>query len=223
MRFTSLVIILSICLSVGIKAQNIDDFTKDMKIVFSEGFSGKSIKLFDFSHPQNWMLVENGKSGKALKCKQIDVGDDPKSIAEMAFVKGLELNDCVVEFNFLQKGQDFSMRDVCLIFNYVDSLNYQYVQAASVISKTSHNFFTVVNGKVTKTGTALNSGMIWNYEKWQKIQFVRLKSVGKTQLFVDDQLVLETTADTNLGGIFGIGSYGSEIKIDNLKIWTPKE
>ncbi|MFT3740682.1 MAG: hypothetical protein QM786_18175 [Breznakibacter sp.] len=193
-----------------------------MKIIFSDSFSEKSLGLYQFSDSSQWVVTKNGKSGKDMKC--MGGGADLSKTfipSEMALIKGLEVGDFVMEFDFVQRGKDFNLRDVCVIYGYADANTFYFAQAASEETKYTHNTFSVENGKPRKIGTSRNQGVLWDYEKWQSVVLVRQTATRSVQLYVDGQLVVETAADEGRSGLIGIGTFGSEFKVDNLKVWAP--
>lgn len=207
----------------NINGQAPKSVTEGMKAAFSDSFSEKSLELYQFSDSAQWVVTKNGKSGKDLKCLG-GQNDLTKTFAptQIALINGFEASDFVMEFDFVQRGKDFTLRDVCVVFGYTDTDNFCFAQAASEETKYTHNVFCVENGKPRKIGSSKNQGVLWDYEKWQSVVLVRQSAAKTVQLYVDGQLVVESGADESKPGLIGIGTFGSEFKIDNLKVWTPQ-
>lgn len=214
-------LILLCFLPIGVLAQETKPLTKDMKQLFADGYADKSLSNYAFSDPTQWMITKNGQSGKDMKCLGGQLkGSRAYAPIEVAFLNGVELADFVMEFDFLQRGKDFSLRDLCVVYAFADSLNYNFVQAASEEDKNTHNVFSVQNGtRPRKIGTTHNQGVVWGYEKWHQITIVRQTAEKSLKLFVDGELVVESTNDVDRSGKIGIGTFGSEFKIDNLEVW----
>lgn len=203
-------------------AQSPKSYTEGLKTVFSDGFSGKSLELYQFADSTKWVVTKNGKSGKDLKFTG-ETNDLSKTFVpnNIALIKGVELDDFVMEFDLIQRGKNFSLRDICVVYGYTDANNFCFAQAASEENKHTHNVFCVDGGRARKIGTAQNQGVLWAYEKWQTVMLVRQSDTKSVKLFVDGQLVVETSADESKPGLIGFGTFGSEFKIDNLKVWAP--
>jgi len=224
MRFAALLVLLAI---VGIcqplKAQDIKTLLKGYHVAFNEGFGDKSKSNFIFSDSTRWLITKNGTPGKDIKCTSpktdLTVATHP---TQYAIIKDVMAGDFVMEFDFMQKGRDFTLRDVCVLYAFKDSSNYSFVQAASEETKLSHNVFVPQAGSWRKVGKATNKGFVWAYEKWHAIRVVRQTLNHTLELYIDNILVVSTNADTDGVGQLGIGTYGSDFKIDNLKVWMPE-
>lgn len=204
-------------------AQDVKELTREMKLVFSDAFSEKSTADYQFVDTARWIITQNGKSGKDLKCSGIKVVDDAERLAlpvEWALVGQIMAGDFVMEFDFLQRGKHFGVRDVCVIYGFTDAENYGFAQASCEEGRHSHGVFDVTGGLPEKIGVNHNKGVVWDYEKWQRIVVVRLVGQKSVKLYVDGVLTVETDADKGSVGRLGVGTYGSEFKIDNLKVWA---
>jgi hypothetical protein len=222
---TSKHILLLIALFIGINkaaAQDIKALKKNHTQIVDDGISTKSPSQYTFTHPDKWVLTENGKSGKDLKFiggdKPVASQRQPQEI--MLIHSHDKLGDVIVEFDFLQRGRDFSLRDVCVIYGHINDSTYCYAQAASEEGRYSHNIFKLADGKTQKIGKAIAPPVVWKYQKWHHITVIRDLSNHSVQMFVDETLVLSTDTDEDFVGKIGIGTYGSEFKIDNLQVWS---
>jgi hypothetical protein len=218
MRFFLLILLwvpLSVC------AQDVKQLTRNLKQLFSDGISEKSLANYTLSDSSQWVLTKNGKTGRDIKCMGgTPVGGLTVKPKVFALINNITVGDFVMEFDFLQRGKDFGLRDLCVVYAYSDSVNYCFAQAASEEDRYVHNVF-VVNGNARpkKIGTAYNKGVVWGYEKWHKVTVVRQTNSNTVKLFVDGELVVETINDPGLSGQLGFGSFGSEFKIDNIVVW----
>lgn len=223
MRFAALLVLLAV---VGIcqplKAQDIKTLLKGYHVAFNEGFGDKSKSNFIFSDSTRWLITKNGTPGKDIKCTSpktdLTVASHP---TQYAIIKDVMAGDFVMEFDFMQKGRDFTLRDLCVLFAFKDSANYSFVQVASEETKLSHNVFVPQAGSWRKVGKATNKGFVWAYEKWHAIRVVRQTLNHTLELYIDNNLIVSTNADTDGIGQLGIGTYGNDFKIDNLKVWLP--
>lgn len=203
-------------------AQDIKTIKKTHTQIVDDGMSDKSLAQYTYTHADKWLITENGKSGKDLKFiggdKPVAAQRQPQEI--MLIHSHDKVGDFIVEFDFFQKGRDFSLRDVCVIYGHINDSTYCYAQAASEEGRYSHNIFKLADGKTQKIGKAIVPPIIWNYQKWHHITVIRNVAARSVQLFVDDALVLATDTDEDIAGKIGIGTYGSEFKIDNLQVWS---
>lgn len=207
-----------------LQGQDLKTIKKTYTPVVSDGMSEKSLAFYSFTHADRWLLTENGKSGKDLKFKggSLPVADQRQPQELMLIPSTDNTGSFAMAFDFFQKGRDFSLRDVCVIFGYQNDSTYFYAQAASEMSRYSHNIFKLANGQTHKIGKNLTPAVIWNYEKWHHIVVIRDIDSHSIQLFIDNTPILQSDADEATLGQIGIGTYGSEFKIDNLEVWTPK-
>jgi hypothetical protein len=221
-HFIVLLSIATIFFTQHTQSQDYKTLTKTYKQAFSESFSDRSPQLFDLSDTTKWLVTKNGNPGKDFKCtgSKVDLNRATHP-TQYAIIKGVDAGDFVMEFDFMQKGRDFTLRDLCVLYAFADSANYHFAQVASEETKLTHNVFAFNDGYWRKTGNSLNKGVVWSYEKWHNIKIIRQIAKHTIQLLVDDAVVVESSSDTDKTGRLGIGTYGSEFKIDNLKVWLP--
>ncbi|MBN2166377.1 MAG: hypothetical protein JW717_08890 [Marinilabiliaceae bacterium] len=211
-----------ICFTIPVFSQDIKSLTENYEIAVSESFNEKSISKFSFTHPSNWMITKNGKSGKDLKCF---LGINNKINAFFPYETALlneNFGNFIMTFDYMQNNKSFTVRDICVLFGYQDSTHYYYAQAAADNNKYCHNIFKVNNDRPVQIGNNFNKGVVWNYQKWHNITIIRNIENPKVELYIDGELILESSEPNGKEGKIGFGTYGSSFKIDNLKIWIPK-
>ena len=220
----SLLILSLLFINSIIYSQDIKVLTEDCEVALSDGFNEKSLNDYQFTDQSHWLITKNGESGKDLKCV-FDFNDVPNEYfpSEVAFLTNRLYGDFIMEFDYLQKNREFTIRDICVLFGYQDSTHYYFAQAASKDGKYNHNIFKVENDRPVKIGESKNRGVIWNYQKWSHIVVVRKIEVPLLELYIDGELILSSSSDNGSEGKLGFGTYGSGFKIDNLKVWVPKE
>jgi len=200
-----------------------DDAFKSYQEVYSQSFSKeKSIKAFDFSNESKWLISNNGKSGKALKC--LGAGSYQCSHggpAIVAVLKAYELSDFVLEMDVMQNGKDYSLLDFCIFFDIKDTAHYCYAQLASKADKKTHNIFMVDGEKPKRMGASLEDGIVWGMKQWQYVRMEHVASSKTVKVYFNDKLVFELSSDRFLSGHIGFGSTNSAIKIDNFKLRAP--
>lgn len=214
----------SILLSgLNVYGQDIKELTQKYQVAFFDGFKEKSLANYEFTNSANWVITKNGESGKDIKCAfGIGTQANDHFPLEIALIKDINLGDFIVEFDYLQKNRNFSIRDICILFGYQDSTHYYFAQASSDAGKYSHNVFKVDEDRPVAIGENLNEGVVWNYQKWHHIVLIRNTASSKVELYIDDELILKSNKSNGGEGRIGFGTFGSGFKVDNLKIWTPE-
>lgn len=223
-RFIHFVILIALThLLAPLWAQDLKNIKKTHQLLFEDAFNDQSRQLYRFSTPDQWVVTDNGKSGKDLKYlgAKRPAGEQMHP-CEFMLLPHEAIGAFVMTFDFFQRGRDFSLRDVCVVYALTNDSTYAYAQAASEQGRFSHNIFTRTDGQTQKLGTTTAPPVIWSYEKWHRVTAIRDTAIGSLQLWIDNALILETTRDTPTTGRIGIATYGSEFKIDNLKVWVPK-
>ncbi|TAJ12050.1 hypothetical protein DMA11_14285 [Marinilabiliaceae bacterium JC017] len=208
--------------AVSLSAQTPVKLSKDYKVVYSQGFSKeKDLKDFEFTDRDRWLVSQNGKSGKCLKClgkgNYVSAHAGPEI---MAVLKGYEWTDFVMELDVMQNGKDYSLLDICILFGIKDADHFYYAQLASRADRKSHNVFVMKGDKPQRIGTCHNKGVIWGINKWHHVRVERLQATKTVRVFLNDELVLETDSDPFEPGLIGFGSFDDACKVDNLRIWA---
>ncbi len=193
------------------------------KTIYSQNFSkSKSTDDFEFSDASKWLISKNGKSGKSLKC----LGEGEYKNAHggpsvVAVLKGIELDDFILEMEVVQKGTDYGLLDFCVFFGIQDVEHYCYAQIAGKADKKTHNIFMIDGAKPKRIGEKHNEGVIWGVNKWNHIKIERSKQDKIVKVYFNEELVLETADDPFMTGLVGFGSSSSALKVDNIKISAP--
>jgi hypothetical protein len=107
-----------------------------------------------------------------------------------------------------------SWDDVAIIFNYVDSNNYYFVQFNESNNSTANGIFKVVNGTSTelKDFTLLTTASSTLYN-------IKIEKIGNTITVSRNGTVMGSASDSGLtGGKVGFGALNNNAAFDNLKV-----
>ena len=113
--------------------KDIKTIKKTATLICDDGISDKSLNYYTFTNASKWLLTANGKSGKDLKYLggELPVANQHSPQEMMLLTSNESIGNFLIEFDFFQKGRDFSLRDVCVVYGLQNDSTYFYAQAAS--------------------------------------------------------------------------------------------
>ena len=195
--------------------------------VYAQDFENPdSIKDFRFTTPEKWQLTNSPDGGSALEF--LGPGNyTPKvrSPLVIGMISDKMFGDFVLEADLLQTGKEYGHRDMCLFYNIQDPSHFYYTHIATKADPHAHNIFIVNDQPRTAIAQKTTEGIDWGKNLWHKVRIERTLADGSIKVFYDDMHEpIMLAEDKTFGtGYIGFGTFDDSGRIDNIKIYAPKE
>lgn len=194
-----------------------------MPLIFEDDFSAGSDK-WEMTDSDAWKVVEDG-GNQVLDLQRSSVYEpevrSPKSIA---WVKGLNVGDFVLEVDAKQTGREYGHRDLCFFFGKRDASHFYYVHLATKADAHANSVFLVNGAPRVSIASQRTDGTDWGGDVWHKIRIVRTVDSGRIEVFFDDMTKPVMTAEDKnfVSGTIGLGSFDDVGRFDNVRVWAKK-
>jgi hypothetical protein len=192
-----------------------------MKLAFSEDFSGGKGR-FETTDDASWDIVSfEGNPAIALNKRVSKYAPKVRSPHNIALVKDLEADDCVITFRVRSTADPGNHRDCCIFFGYRDPEHFYYVHLGAKPDPASGQIM-IVDGAPRRPLTKNEKPVPWD-DAWHVVKLVRTGGTGAIAVYFDDmQTPLMAVEDrTFRKGRIGIGSFDDMNAFDDVKIYTP--
>jgi hypothetical protein len=191
------------------------------KLAFEDSFGEGSLEKFIFTDASAWQLVEedgNTVLGLTGESKYMPLVRSPRNIA---WVKGFEAQDFILEVKAKQTGREYGHRDLCFFFGRQDVTHFYYVHLASVADDHANSIFLVDGKPRVSIAEKRTDGTKWT-DGYHQIRIKRSYDSGLIEVFFDDmESPVMTAVDRHFGmGMIGLGSFDDVGNFDDLKIYV---
>ena len=188
-----------------------------MKLAFSEDFSGGKGR-FETTDDTSWDIVPfEGNPAIALNKRVSKYAPKVRSPHNIALVRDLEADDCVITFRVRSTADTGNHRDCCVFFGYRDPEHFYYVHLGAKPDPASGQIM-IVDGAPRRPLTKNERPVPWD-DAWHVVKLVRTASTGGIAVYFDDmQTPLMSVEDRTFGkGRIGIGSFDDMNAFDDVR------
>ena len=199
----------------------------DYQLLFKEDFEDKgALRHFEMTDPSAWKLakIDGNKSLELFGASEYE--PRVRSPRNIAMISDQQFGSFVMEADVMQTGREYGHRDMCFFFGMKDASNFYYTHLASAPDPHAHNIFLVNDEPRVAIATKISDGIDWGEtSQWHKVKLERSVEEGTIKVYFDDMdtPIMEAT-DTHFGsGYIGFGSFDDTGRIDNIKVWGPKQ
>jgi len=190
-------------------------------LVFEDDF-GKGLDRWEFTDPKAWKIVEEEGNSVLALVRPSRYEPSVRSPKSIAWIKGLDVGDFVLEVDAKQTGREYGHRDLCFFFCKQDESHFYYVHLATAADDYANSVFLVNGAPRVSIAKERTSGTDWGSNVWRKIRIRRTVADGHIEVFFDDMdtpvMIAEDTTFTS--GPIGLGSFDDIGRFDNLRIWA---
>ena len=192
-----------------------------LPVIFVEDFENGAGR-WEPTDPAAW-TVGDGKDGKEY-CLVASSAYEPevRSPKSIAWIKGLEVSDFVLEVEMKQTGKEYGHRDLCLFFGKQDASHFYYVHLATKADEHATSIFLVNGEPRVSIAQKRTDGTDWgSNESYHTVRVVRETGQGSIKVYFDDMTepVMTTTDRTFTSGAIGLGSFDDVGCFDNVRVW----
>jgi hypothetical protein len=197
---------------------------KGYHLIYQQDFAKKeAINDFEFSDINAWRMSEKA-SGTLELFEASEYQPRVRSPHNIAMLKGLWLEDFILEVDLAQTGKEYGHRDLCLFFGMKDASNFYYVHLATKADDHANNIFLVNDEPRVKIAEKTSTGTDWAAQgSWHKVRIERVVNTGSIKVYFDDfeTPVMEATDQHFDFGTIGFGSFDDTGLFDNIRIYAP--
>ena len=223
--------ILSIAFAVAVAVQQFvfaadDHVPKGYKMLYEQTFeSPEALKDFVMTDGKAWKFSKEEKGGALELAAQSEYKPEVRSPVNIALIKDKVFGDFVLEADLIQTGKEYGHRDMCLFFGFQNPKQFYYTHMATKADPNAHNVFIVNNEPRKNFAKTTTTGVNWGLNIWHKVRLERKLADGTIKVYFDDMTIpIMVAEDKTFGpGFIGFGSFDDTGKVDNIKIWGPKE
>lgn len=212
-----------LCLAADTAPERPAGIPDDYQLVYRQDFAdAKAIADFVFTDPSCWAVAEvGGRKGLAYTGKA-DYKPKVRSPLMIGLLKGLKVQDFVLEADIRQTGKEYGHRDACIFYGFTDPSHFYYTHIATKADPHAHNIFLVDDAPRTAIAAETTKGVDWGKDVWQHVRLVRRGSDGTIEVYYEDMSKPVMTAkDTNFGwGWVGFGTFDDEGIVTNVRLWA---
>lgn len=216
--------ILSVAVAQAITWAADPQLPKGYKLLYEQAFEKpESIKEFQMTDVAAWKYSKEEQGGALELAAQSNYKPEVRSPVNIALIKEKVFGDFVLEADFIQTGEEYGHRDMCLFFGFQKPTRFYYVHLATKADPNAHNIFIVNDKPRTNIAKTATGGVNWGLNIWHKVRVERKLSDGSIKVYFDDLTIpIMVAEDKNFGeGYIGFGSFDDTGKVDNIKIWGP--
>ena len=199
----------------------------DYQLVFKEDFEDKNaLKRFEMTDPSAWKITKRDDNRFLDLFGASDYEPRVRSPRNIAIIADQTFGSFVLEADVMQTGREYGHRDMCFFFGMKDASNFYYTHLATSPDPHAHNIFLVNDEPRVAIAGEIAEGIDWGEtNQWHKLKIERSVKDGSIKIYFDDMSrpIMEAT-DTHFEmGHIGFGSFDDTGRVDNIKIWAPKE
>lgn len=181
---------------------------------FEDGLDG-----WEFTDPGAWERKKVDGDYVLALVGSSDYNPPVKSPKSIAWIKGLEAGDFVLEADVRQTGREYGHRDLCLFLGKQDASHFYYVHIASKADDHANSIFIVDGKPRTSIAKTRTEGTEWG-NGVHHVKLERDVRSGSIRVYFDDmENPVMTAEDTSFGvGGIGVGSFDDVGQFDNVVV-----
>lgn len=181
-----------------------------------------TVETWEFTDPDAWRIKEGDGSSPVLSLvKAGNYEPSVRSPLNIAWLRGIEASDFVLEVEAESTSREYGHRDLCFFFGKQSDTEFYYAHLATAADPHAHSIFLVNNQDRVSISEKRTKGVHWKNNHFHRIRIERRTDSGSIKVFFDDmeQPVMETKDKTFLSGSFGLGSFDDTGNFRNLRIY----
>ncbi len=221
MKLHSLILIFALLITYNSWSQNIPE---GYILLYEQNFSSaKALNDFNFSNPKAWGISKTGNS--YYLHFQTDTSYKPRVVSPstIGILNNFVFGDFILEADLMPLGTDSILNEICIYLSFKDSLQYYYVQLASMTNENTHGVFLVNRSPQIKISSDSIENPGFYKETWYKLRIERDIIQRTIKVFCNNMKtpVLESRNYELVMGYIGFGAFSGSGCVDNIKIWAP--
>lgn len=222
MKVHSLVLIFFLLITYNSWSQNIPE---GYILLYEQNFSSaKALNDFNFSNPNEWSILKTGKNYHLHF--QTDTAHYKPSVVSpltIGILNNFVFGDFIMEADLMPLGADSTLNEICIYLSFKDSLQYYYVQLASITNENTYGVFLVNKSPRIKISSDSTENPVFNKDTWYKLRIERNIIQRTIKVFFNNMKnpVLESKNFELVMGYIGFGAFAGSGCVDNIKIWAP--
>jgi hypothetical protein len=195
------------------------------ELVYEQGFDGmRACGDFLFSDPLAWRRARDVDNSYLELFKPPEYQPPHRSPQGIAVIAPFKVGDFVLEADLHLTGStDDLERDMCVFFGIQDPTHYYYCHLAGARDEFHQVVHIVNDAPRTKISDWSSEGTKWASKPWHKVRVERELATGAIRVFVDGERAMTATDKTFGVGYLGLGSFNDTGRIDNIRVWAPKQ
>jgi hypothetical protein len=205
--------------SAAVGILNAQNLPEGYILQYQQSFDNKNaLGDFDFGKAASWQTTKTG-SNSFLKFN----GSGEDSVVNIAVLQNKVFGDFIMEVSVMPGMDSSGTSGVCIFIGLRDSTRYYYVQLDNKYDIMPNGIFILKNNEVRLLSPEGQPSITLNDNKWHKVRIER-NIVRRTILVYTDNAekpVLQVKDYELIMGSIGFGSFNTEAKFDNIKIWAP--
>jgi hypothetical protein len=191
----------------------------EMPLLLSEDFE-KGADRWEPTDSAGWKIAD-GPTGKCYSQFQKKSAYTPphRSPFHIALLKGIVVEDFVLEAKVQSTVKDYPHRDACLFFGYQDASHFYYAHLGKKTDPQAHQIMIVNGAPRTKITVKNNEGTDWT-DNWHSVRVVRKVADGTIEVYFDDMKTPCMTASdkTFAWGRVGLGTFDDTANWDDVRL-----
>jgi hypothetical protein len=195
------------------------DYRDGLPLVFFEDFESGADRWWQ-TDAAAWKVVDEDGNHAYSQFQKSNYSPPVRSPLNMALVKGLEIDDFVLQARMKQTGEEYGHRDMCIFFGYQDPAHFYYVHIATKADAHANSIF-IVNGEPRVSIAAERTdGTDWG-TGYHDVRIVRDCATGAIEVYYDDmdKPIMRAKDTTFMTGRLGFGSFDDTGNIDDVLVW----
>lgn len=190
-----------------------------LPLVFEEDFE-KGAERWEPTDAAAWKVADDEGSKVFSLFTGSKYEPAVRSPKNIAWIKELNVGDCVIEVRMKQTGREYGHRDMCVFLGGQDATHFYYVHMATKADEHANSIFLVDNKPRVSIAKERTDGTDWA-TGYHTVRVTRDLHAGTIEVFFDDMTKpIMTTVDKTFGaGRIGFGSFDDTGNIDNVRVW----
>lgn len=223
MRYAAAIGMIALALGISGTVSAQETAPEGYALVFEDDFS-KGMDRWAPTDPKAWKVVEEEGNPVLAAVRPSSYEPAVRSPQTIAWVKGLDAGDFVLEVDAKQTGREYGHRDLCFFFGKQDDTHFYYVHLATAADEHANSIFLVNGAPRISIAKERTQGTAWGSGVWHKVRIQRTIADGRIEVYFDnwDKPVMVAEDKTFASGTIGLGSFDDIGRFDNVRVWTPQ-
>jgi hypothetical protein len=188
-----------------------------------EGGAEGRLQAWEFTDPNSWRVTKDMDRDTLEQYKASEYQPKVRSPFNIAWLRGTDVTDFVLDLMVQSTARDYGHRDVCLFFGRRDDSHFYYVHLAKEADEHAHSVFLVDGKDRVSIAEDRTKGVDWT-DGWHHVRLVRKASDGLIQVYFDDMDKPIMTAHDKAftQGLIGVGTFDDTARFRSIRLWGAK-
>lgn len=149
-----------------------------------------------------------GEAFYSLVKRKSDYQPAVRSPHNISLLRGVEVEDFVLDVELKSTVEDYGHRDLCLFFGHQDSTHFYYAHLGKKADPHAHSIFLVNGTDRVSIAQDRTGGVDWD-DGWHRARVRRDTKSGSIEVYLDDMTkpIMSAVDKTFLKGRVGLGSF----------------